>query len=88
MALSSSSTYATALAQVNDNLAFEGDVAKARLFLEGVRWLRINRPQQQSGAAKNLQWAQLDKLEKEAQALVKADSITAKRVYFQRGRPM
>lgn len=45
MALTSSSTLTDALNQYNDNLSWEGDVAKATLALEALRWLKINRPQ-------------------------------------------
>lgn len=45
MTLSSSSTLTNALDQYNDNLSWEGDVAKAILALEALRYLRVNRPQ-------------------------------------------
>ena len=43
MALTSSSTYADAVAQYNDNLLWDGDVTKAKAALESVRWIIINR---------------------------------------------
>ncbi len=46
MGLNSSSTQSDALAQYNDNLDWDGDITKARLALEAIRWLLINRPQQ------------------------------------------
>ncbi len=45
MALTSSSTLTDALAQYNDNLSWDGNVTKARLALEALRFIRINRPQ-------------------------------------------
>lgn len=44
MALDSSSTLPDALAQYNDNLAWEGNASKQILALEAVRWLIANRP--------------------------------------------
>ncbi len=45
MALTSASSITDALAQYNDNLLWDGNVTKARLALEAIRWLLINRPQ-------------------------------------------
>jgi hypothetical protein len=44
MALTSTSTYAEALAQYLDNLSWEGDVTKARAALEAIRFLQVHRP--------------------------------------------
>lgn len=44
MALTSSSTYAEAVAQHADNLAYWESDAKAKLLLEAVLWLEGNRP--------------------------------------------
>ena len=44
MALTSASTLSSALAQANDNLAWEGSPTKAADLLEAVRWLGVNRP--------------------------------------------
>jgi len=40
MALDSTTTLTTALAQLNNNLAWDGSPAKAADALEAVRWLR------------------------------------------------
>lgn len=41
--LSSSSTYADAIGQYNDNLLWDGDVTKAKAALEAIRWIIANR---------------------------------------------
>lgn len=60
MALSSSSTLSDALAQYNDNLSWEGDVAKATLYLEAIRWLLVNRPQTSSIQGRSLSYSALE----------------------------
>ena len=45
MALTSSSAKSDALAQLNNNLAWDGDASKAADALEAVRWLIFNVPQ-------------------------------------------
>lgn len=45
MSLSSSSTIHDAIDQFNDNLSWEGSPTKAKLALEAVRWILMNRPQ-------------------------------------------
>ena len=60
MALSSSSTLADALAQYDDNLSCEGDVAKATLFLEAVRYILAHRPQTSSIQGRSLSYTALE----------------------------
>lgn len=48
MALTSTSTYADAIAQYKDNLSWEGDVTKARAFREAIRFLMLERPTRSS----------------------------------------
>jgi hypothetical protein len=50
MALTSASTYNDALDQYKDNLSWEGDVTKARAFLEAVRFLLLERPTRSAAA--------------------------------------
>jgi hypothetical protein len=44
MALTSASTFKNALDQYLDNLAWEGDVTKARAALEAIRYIQVRRP--------------------------------------------
>ena len=60
MALDSSSTLANALAQYNDNLSWEGDIAKARLALAAVRWLLVNREQTIADGGTQLNYSSLE----------------------------
>ena len=54
MALTSASTYQNAVDQLNDNLLWDGDAAKAANFVEAGRWLLAQRPQQgQQGDVRN-----------------------------------
>ena len=60
MALTSSSTLADALAQYNNNLAWDGDATVAALALEAVRWLLVNRPQSIAQEGRTINYAVLE----------------------------
>jgi len=85
MALDSSSTLADALGQWNDNLVWEGDAAKARLALEAVRWLLVNRQQSISDQAIRLDYVDLQAQEKRLAQYVGSVGNSA-RSSFTRGR--
>lgn len=63
MALTSSSTMTEALAQLNNNLAWEGSPSKATDCLEAVRWLLFNRAQSMSTDGRSLNFEQLKEQE-------------------------
>jgi len=73
MGLDSSSTLQDALDQYNNNLAWEGNITKAKNILEAIRYLLVNRGQSLSEAGSNLTFESL----KEMQADVKAFVDTA-----------
>ncbi len=80
MALTSSSTYDDAVAQVNDNLVWEGSPAKARLFVEAVRWLRLNRAMMSMRGNNQLNYEALFGTEQKAAEYLEAvDSTTTER---------
>jgi hypothetical protein len=60
LALTSSSTYADAIAQYDNNLAWDGDITKARLALEAIRWLLVHRPSATTREGHSLNYANLD----------------------------
>lgn len=69
MALTSSTTETQARAQLNNNLAWDGDAAKAADALEAIRWLILNVPKRKeadSGREHEYEgWVKLEaKLEK------------------------
>jgi len=88
MALTSASTVATALAQYNDNLAYDGNLTKALAALEAVRFLLMNRAKIMSEGAANLHFEELAEERKRLVAFVNAASTTARtnRSSFTRGR--
>lgn len=51
-------TYADALAQLNANLSWEGDLAKARLALEAVRFLAFNRASRSKSGDKEMEFSE------------------------------
>jgi len=74
MGLSKSSTLADALGQYNDNLSWEGDSAKALLFVEACRFLRMNRPLTRSDSLASLNFESLLKDQEKAEAYLQAAS--------------
>jgi len=87
MSLSSSSTLEDALAQYNDNLNYDGDVSKATLALEAVRWLLVNRPQSGSDSGVRLDFEDLAEEKKRLEKIVRLEGNRANRSCFTRGRP-
>ena len=87
MALDSDSTITDALAQWNDNLAWDDDATKAAAALEAARWLLANRPAQSSGPSVTLSYADLEKEIVRLAAYVRATSTTNRR-RFTRGKPV
>lgn len=77
-----------ALTQLNSNLIWEGSTVKTKAFLEAVRYLLFNRPQQSSHGAANMSWADLKDLEEKAtKHLDKIDGPTS-RARYTRGRAL
>ena len=70
MALTSASTLTNALAQYNDNLLWDGDITKARLALEAIRFLLINRPQRTGRESVAIDYADLAEEKKKLQQIV------------------
>jgi len=60
MALSSSSTYAEAIGQLNDNLSYEGSASKTNAYLEAARWLLFNRGNSSADSATSLSFESLE----------------------------
>lgn len=60
MALTSASTIDDALNQYNSNAGWDGDITKARLALEAVRFLLVNRPIETAAAEHRIQYAALE----------------------------
>lgn len=87
MALDSTSTYAQALAQYNDNLSYEGSSSKVALFIEACRWMRVNRAQVSTDSATSMSFESISedlaKAEKHRDALVRTY-----RSPFVRARPL
>jgi len=88
MALTSSSTYAQAVDQYLDNLSWEGDVAKARLALEAVRFLRLRRPTRSSAAdGRSIDYEGLESAEAELREYLDAiDTTLRPRAVWLQGR--
>lgn len=63
MALTATSTIDDALAQLNANLAWDGDASKAALALEAVRFLLINRAASSTARGTEINYASLADLE-------------------------
>ena len=88
MALTSSSTLANALAQYNDNLSWEGDITKATLFLEAIRWLLVNRPMSTSMQGRSINYNALETQKAEVAAYVAKHGSNVNRAGFTRGRAL
>ena len=86
MALSSSSTLADALAQYDDNLSWEGDVTKATLFLEAIRYILAHRPQTSSIQGRSLSYTALEVEKVAVQEFVQKFGGNVKRASFVRGK--
>jgi len=88
MALDSTTTLTTALAQLNNNLAWDGSPTKAAEALEAVRWLLFNRPQYSMESGSQLNFEKLAKLETSLESYVNATKTNTSQAHFVRGRPM
>lgn len=77
MALTSVSTQTEALAQLNNNLAWEGNPTKAADCLEAVRWLLFNRAQSMSTDGRSLNYEELKEQEKKISEYVAAVGTAA-----------
>ena len=86
MALSSSSTIADALAQYDDNLSWEGDVAKATLYLEAIRYLLVHRPQTSSIQGRSLSYTAMELEKAKVAEFVNKFGANVKRASFVRGK--
>lgn len=86
MALDANSKLTDALAQLNANLSWNGDYAKASLALEAVRWLLFNRPEQNSDNVRAFNYARLERLEGQLSDYVEMDAGKGRRAPFVRGR--
>ena len=85
MALTSSSTLTDALAQLNNNLAWEGSATKAADALEAVRWLLFNRAKIMANGGTSYNFEELAEMEKKLDAYVSKVG-TSNRTSFTRGR--
>lgn len=90
MALTSSSTYSDALAQYRNNLAYYGNVTKAKDLHEAILFLLEARPTQSSaadgrGMSKESLIALIDRVE---QYLALADTTNRPKAYFIQGRAL
>lgn len=87
MALTSSSTASDAYAQLNNNLAWEGDPTAAAAWLEAARWLSGNRANS-AKAGVSLNWADLEAqiLRASKYVLATTKPSSARRASFTRGR--
>jgi len=89
MAITSSSTRAEVLAQYNNNLAWDGNPAKAALALEAIRWLLVNRPQSISmGDKGQIDYESLDKQANELKKFINTNGSAVNRVSFVKGRAL
>lgn len=86
MALDENSSLRDALAQLNANLSWNGNYAKASLALEAVRWLLFNRPDQQSDSVRTYSFERLEKMEAVLSAFVEQEAGKGRRSSFVRGR--
>lgn len=86
MALSSSSTLDDALAQYNDNLNYDGDVAKAGNALAAIRWILVNRPQIVATNDRNINFESLLAERKQLESFISTFGSGVTRASFVRGR--
>lgn len=77
MALTGTSTFDDAMAQLNANLAWEGSPSKAADALEAVRWLLFNRAKVSMRQTSQMQFESLADLEKRLSSYVGSVSPTA-----------
>lgn len=89
MALTSSSTFTDAYAQLNDNLDWFGSAPKARLYLEAALWFVGNRPTFSMRQNAQINYESLQKLIEAARKFLEGTDTArqATRTYFVRGKP-
>lgn len=85
MALTSSSTLDDALAQYNNNLAWDGDITKATNALEAVRWLLANRPKTIATNNRNINFESLLREQEKLENYVTKFGSSVNRCSFVRG---
>jgi len=85
MALTSSSTLDDAIDQAMNNLAWEGNVTKARDYLEACRAIRILRAQGITTTNQSINFEQLLSDVKRAADYVESNSTDINRAAFTRG---
>jgi hypothetical protein len=90
MALTSSSTLAEVYAQYDDNAGYEGNLAKARLFLEACRILKRRDPEvNTSSDGRSMTRQSIDSDLKQVQGyLQKFDTVNQPGCSFVRGRAL
>ena len=91
MALTAASTYADAIGQLNNNLAWDADPTKAANYLEAARWLFFNRARFSMKAGSQLNFEVIQKEIDPAGPLAKfvaASKASAQRTNWVRGRPV
>ena len=86
MAINSATTLQDALDQLNSNLSWEGNPAKAALALEAIRWIRINRPAALAEGGASLSYEDAAAMEKRLSDYVEQRGTAVKRTYLKRGR--
>lgn len=86
MTLTSSSTIVDAIGQYNDNLSWEGNVTKATLALEAVRYILANRPKIIASGERNISFDSLLSEKEKLEALVSRSGSAVNRSKFTRGR--
>lgn len=86
MALTSASTVEDAENQLKDNLSWEGNPAKAVLFLEAARFLLVMRPEDNSHDGTRFKYSELEEQADKAQEYVANVGPNARRNRFTRGR--
>ena len=84
--ITSSSTFAEVKAQYNDNLAWDGDITKARLALAAVRWMLVNRPSSGSEQGRNFSYTDLAAEKARLEAFVDAKGGGRVKAAFISGR--
>lgn len=89
MALTSSSTVATALAQYNDNLRWWESTTTAGNLLEAVLWLRGNRARIAADAGTSFSFEPLSELQRKLEGFLGTGTTgNAQRTNFTQARPL
>jgi len=86
LALSSATTLTEALAQLNNNLVWEGDATKAQNYVEAARWLLFNRPRVSSDAGTSINYEAMETQLSKAEGYLLRIGKIASRSQFTRGR--